>query len=105
MLAVFKITGRREDGKNLVSGKTTQAVLDSRSMKVDQQPNLEPTEPEIGDDLRLVHGEQAFNGFDLDQDFGVHDQVESIPMLQFEPLVTDASTFCRSHARPSSLNS
>jgi hypothetical protein len=58
-------------------------------MKVDQQPNREPTEPEISDDLGLVHGQQAFNGFDLDQDFGVHYQIESIGMLQFKSLVTD----------------
>jgi len=56
-------------------------------VEVDEETEWQAREPEVGEDLGFVHGEQVLDRFDLDENLLINDHVELKPPLDRRTLV------------------
>jgi len=77
----------QEDGKTgsfsgWFSGQPTKPGFDDRNVEVDEERGVQVGELQIGNHLRLVNREKLFNGFDLEDDPAINDEVDSITTVE-----------------------
>src|SRR6476659_7214368 len=72
-------------------------------VEIDEKAYTDSAKLEIGQHLRLVHGEDRFHRLDLHQDDFFHSQVYSIGGLYPEALVHDRQRDLGLHAKPNLL--
>ena len=68
---------------------TGYAVLDERSIEVDQQAKPFVGEAKVGEELLPVHGQVLFDGLQFDDDCILDDKVGAEALLEFNAIVTD----------------
>src|SRR5215470_4594509 len=59
-----------------VIAHSLHADMQQGDVKVDQQPQLLPRQPQIGQQLRTMNRQELFNGFQLDNDTSVDHKVD-----------------------------
>lgn len=62
-------------------------ILQDRSVEIEQESNLPPTEPQVRQDLRLVHGKHLFNRLEFDDDSAIDENVKAISAIETQPFV------------------
>jgi hypothetical protein len=56
-------------------------------MEVDEKASLDSGQAQVGDHLRFMHRQQAFDGLDLQNETVFDEEVEAVPASQLDPLV------------------
>src|SRR5262245_57914539 len=72
-----------------MGGQASEASSENERIEVDQQSDWNLRKPQVGDHLRFVDGQEALDGFELDQDASADDDVDTIGALQPNSLVVD----------------
>ncbi len=74
-------------------GQSFYSFLEGGDVKVDEKPNFEACQFQIGEKLRFMHGLEGVTSFELDDEAIGHDEVEAIPAVKLPSPVFDRDLF------------
>jgi hypothetical protein len=81
-------------------GQAFYPFLEGGDVKVDEKPNFEACQFEIGEELRFMHGLEGVTSLQLDDEAIGHDEVEAIPAIKLPSPVFDRDLFIVSGTGP-----
>jgi hypothetical protein len=77
-------TGRREVRRD---GEASQSVLQDRLSEVHEQSSLQACQSQVGEELRLMDGQEPIDALDLDDESSLDDKVETVAAVELRALV------------------